>query len=201
MRGPFAQIPYGCKLRLSSSFGHKTQIVCDEYAINVSARFRSLLYLYGNSRSPFRKPSTRAVPNESPLPIHAHFIVRVNQIPRAELVAEDLSPVLSDADTKILRAFCPVRVAHPDFVFARSRNLQVLIDRRASFICARRSRVPFALASLRPFRRNARSIHSPARSFGARLLRPRRIQDRLVALCLRKAAHVLGLVPEIFKLA
>src|SRR5207253_2118645 len=112
------------------------------------------------------------VPRESPAPVHAHFVMRVNHVARAELVIENFSALLRDAHAKVFRLRGPVSVSNPNLVLTSARNFYLLKDHCAGFVRARRRSVPLALSALRPLRARSRPIHSPARSLRALRVHP-----------------------------
>jgi len=117
-------------------------------------------------------------PSRMPAPVHAHFIVSVDDVACSKLMTKEFSLVLSNPDDKGFSLFGPVSIADPDFVVARARYLDVLIDFAAvsSALCGRR--IPFAFATLRPFGRHARTIHAHPRGLCSREIHPGRILDR-----------------------
>src|ERR1051326_4463102 len=121
-----------------------------------------------NPRWTFLQRSTRSVPRERPTPVHADFIVRVDDILRAKPVTKNFGPVLRDRQREVLSLVGPISVTNPQHVLSRARHFQVLIDRRMRLIGTRRRGVPLTLAPLRPLGGNAWSIHAPTRSFCAR---------------------------------
>src|ERR1051326_2628123 len=130
-----------------------------------------------NPRWTFLQRSTRSVPRERPTPVHADFIVRVDDILRAKLVTKNFGPVLRDRYREVLSLVGPISVTNPQHVRARARHFQIPIDRRSGFVSTRRRGVPFTLTALRPFSRNTWSVDPPAGSFCAGKLSVGRIEQ------------------------
>lgn len=151
-----------------------------------------------NTSRTFFELRAGSVPGKGPTPVHADLIVWVDDVLGSKLVTEQFSPALSDANDKRLSLVCPVGIAHPDFVVARARYLDVLIDLACGFISACGGGIPLALAALRPFGRDARTIHAPTRSVDSRQVHPGRILNWFAGRLGSEAAHVFGLEPQIF---
>src|SRR2546421_5518337 len=117
----------------------------------MTTSFGSLLNLNRDARRSFRERGRCSIPRESPAPVHAHFIMRINHITRAKLMTENFFPILHDADCEILCTISPVRVTHPDSVLASARHFHILINRSLRLIRAGGGGTPLALAALRPF--------------------------------------------------
>jgi hypothetical protein len=149
------------------------------------------------------RSETRAAPLASALTVAAfHANAQPQYMPVSSCGAS--RACTPNSRRKTSRPPCSMRrvkfSALPDLVLTRARNRHVLINLRARLIFARRRRVPFALAALRPLRRHARSVHSPTRRAHALQHRPRRIRDRIVQPVNGEAAHILRFIPEILVL-
>src|ERR1700752_2810876 len=112
------------------------------------ARFGSLLNHERHSRRTFFQRRVRAVPRKSPTPVQADFIVGIDNIRRAKLMAENFSAILSNRDREVFSSLRPISVTHPKRVLALSRNLEILIQRRAILVSACSRRVPFTFTTL-----------------------------------------------------
>src|ERR1700752_144785 len=104
-----------------------------------------------HARRTFLECRTRAVPREGPAPIHANFVVWIDQIFSGKLVSKNFGAVLSDRDSEVFVSLRPVSVADPKCVLAFTRNFQILIQRAATLVGACGRRVPFTFTSLGPF--------------------------------------------------
>src|SRR6267378_2133948 len=162
---PVAEIMRSREIRLAAAVGNKREVVRQQKAVNMPARFRSLLDFNGKSRWSFGEGCRSAIPGKSPTPIQADFVVWIHDVLCAKLVAKNFAAFLCDLNYEVLGIIGPIGIACPDSVIATSRDFEVLIDRRRGFIRARCRRVPLALATLRPFGGNTWSIDCPSRDF------------------------------------
>src|SRR5882724_2087852 len=151
-----------------------------------------LFDLNRNASRTFCEVRRDAVPGECPAPVHAHFIVSVDDVVCSKLMTQEFPLVLSNPNDKGFSLFGPVSIAHPDFVVARARNLEVLINLARGFISACGCRIPFALAALRPFGRHARTIHAPSGGLCSREIHPGGVLYRFTIGLGPETAHVLG---------
>src|SRR6185369_4257525 len=100
-----------------------------------------------HTRGSFFQRRACTVPREGPAPVHADFIVRIDHVFRAKLVSKHFRAVLVDYYSEVFTSPRPVSVTNPQPVFAATWNLQILIQRGARLIRARRGGVPLALAA------------------------------------------------------
>ncbi len=61
----------------------------------------------------------------------------VDYISRAKLMSRDFAAFLGHAHEEGFGLIRPIGIAHPQFIFARSRNLDVLPDDPVSFVGSR----------------------------------------------------------------
>ena len=92
--------------------------------------------------------SAGAIPGKRPAPVHAYLVVSVDDGLCSELMTEDLSFALHNADDEGFAFIRPVGIAYPNLVVAPARDFEVLIDLAAGFIRAGGGGVPFALTAL-----------------------------------------------------
>src|ERR671918_612256 len=111
----------------------------------MTACFRCLLDLDRHARRAFLHSRVRTVPGKRPTPVHAHFVVRIDQILYAKLTTKHLGVFLCDRDGEGFTLFGPVSVTYPQRVLTATWNLQILVQRRTSFISTRGCRVPLTL--------------------------------------------------------
>src|SRR5258705_848607 len=164
----------------------------------MATRLTSFFDVDRDSYRTFVQRGRGAVPGKRPTPIHAHFIMRIDDVFHAELVTKYLAPVLIKTHDKVLALVGPVSVANPQHILTRAWHFNVLIDSCFCFVCTRGRRVPLTLTSLRPFGRHSRAIDTSARSFCARQVEPRGVQHWFAELTGGEAMHVFGFIPEVF---
>src|ERR1044072_8442683 len=114
------------------------------------ACFRSLLDHERDTRRTFLQRQVCAVPGECPTPVETDFVMRIDNIIRTKLMSKNFGAILSDRDGEVLSLLCPVSVTNPKRVLALTRNLEILIQGRATLISARSRRIPFTLSTLGP---------------------------------------------------
>src|SRR5688572_13288159 len=124
----------------------------------------------------------------------------IDDVFRTKLTTKDLGAVLGHGHSEVLASPGPIRVPNPQRVFTTSWYFKILVERRTRFISTCGGGVPLALATLRPFGRNAWSIHPPTGSLLTGRILMGRIEKRFTEFAGRETTHVLGFVPEVLSL-
>src|SRR5678815_5428986 len=96
----------------------------------------------GYARWSFVEFGDRSGPGESPVPIHTHFVVRIDDVFCAKLMTKYFAVVLVNPENEALRLVGPVCVPYPKFVTARARHFEVLIDLPRGFVRTRGDGIP-----------------------------------------------------------
>src|SRR6266852_3475647 len=106
--------------------------------------------------------------------------MRIDYVPGPELMSKHFSSILSNSRIEVLGLVGKVGITYPDFVFAGSRNFEILINRCPRFVRRGGDRIPLALTALRPLGGNAWPANRPSRSFGCRQFQIGRIEQRFM---------------------
>src|SRR6266446_6604621 len=107
---PLAKIMWRREIRLTAAAGNKREVVRQQKAVNMPARFRSLLDFNGKSRWSFGEGCHSAIPGKSPTPIHADFVVWIDDVLCAKLVAKHFAAFLCDLNYEVLGLSGPIRI-------------------------------------------------------------------------------------------
>ncbi len=100
----------------------------------MAACFGGLLNPNRHTRRTFFQRCTRAIPRERPAPVHADFIVRIDDVFNSKLVTKNHEIILRDRDREVFSLVSPIGIANPDDVLARTWNLEILIKFCARFV-------------------------------------------------------------------
>src|SRR6266850_7538745 len=110
---PVAKIMWRCEIRLAPAVRNKAEVVRQQKAVHMPARFRSLLDFNGKSRWSFGEGCRSAIPGKSPTPVHADFVVWIDDVLCAKLVAKNFAAFLRDLNYEVFSPVGPIGITDP----------------------------------------------------------------------------------------